>query len=68
MYAAWGDDLSARLTAAPLHAQLRAAGVRRLQLNLDDAAVAPAMRIPTGEQPIGAIVSAWTDGPDAAGG
>ena len=65
MYAAWGDDLSDRLVSEELHAQLRAAGVRRLQLNLDDADVAPAMRIPTGDQPIGAIISVWTDGDDA---
>jgi hypothetical protein len=63
MYAAWGDDLTDRLRDERLHEQLRAAGVRRLQLNLDDADVAPAMRISTGEQPIGTIVSAWTDGP-----
>jgi hypothetical protein len=62
MYAAWGDDLTDRLRDERLHEQLREAGVRRLQLNLDDADVAPAMRIPTGKQPIGAIVSAWTDG------
>jgi len=60
MYAAWGDGLPTRLRDTDLHERLAAAGVRRLQLNLDDADVAPAMRIPTGE-PIGAIVSVWTD-------
>lgn len=58
MYAAWGDDLPRRLRDDRLLRRLAAAGVRRLQLNLDDADVAPAMRIATGE-PIGAIVSAW---------
>ena len=38
-----------------------AAGVRRLQLNLDDADVAPAMRIATGPEFIAAIVTVWAD-------
>ena len=67
MYAAWGIDLSERLHARQLHERLAAAGVRRLQLNLDDADVADAMRIPTGE-PIAAIVSAWADDPDPVTG
>ena len=61
MYAAWGDDLPSRLRDEQLHARLAAAGVRRLQLNLDDAGVAAAMRIATGPDPIGAIVSVWAD-------
>ena len=61
MYAAWGDDLSTTLRDAQLHERLAAAGVRRLQLNLDDADVAPAMRIATGPEHIGAIVSVWAD-------
>jgi hypothetical protein len=61
MYAAWGDDLGRRLRDEQLHARLRDAGVRRLQLNLDDDDVAPAMRIATGPDPIGAIVSVWAD-------
>jgi len=61
MYAAWGDDLPQRLRDDRLHERLAAAGVRRLQLNLDDADVAPAMRIATGAEPIGAIVSVWAD-------
>lgn len=60
MYAAWGDDLATALHDADLHARLAAAGGRRLQVNVDDEAVAPAMRIPTGDEPIGAIVSVWT--------
>jgi hypothetical protein len=61
MYAAWGDDLTDRLRDGQLHQELAAAGVRRLQLNLDDADVAPAMRIATGPEHIGAIVSVWAD-------
>jgi hypothetical protein len=61
MYAAWGDDLATRLRDPELHARLAGAGASRLQVNVDDEAVAPAMRIPTFEEPIGAIVSVWTD-------
>ncbi|WP_244931625.1 hypothetical protein [Nocardioides sp. W7] len=58
MFALWGVDASA-LRDGALHDALAAAGVQRLQLNLDDADVAPALRIPTGE-PIAAVVSAWS--------
>jgi hypothetical protein len=61
MYAAWGDDLPSRLRDDELRVRLQQAGVRRLQLNLDDADVAPAMRIATGEDHIGAIITAWAD-------
>ncbi len=61
MYAAWGDDLPTRLRDEQLHRRLAAAGVRRLQLNLDDDEVAPAMRIATGADHIRAIVSIWAD-------
>jgi hypothetical protein len=61
MYAAWGADLPTSLRDPALHARLAAAGARRLHVNVDDEAVAPAMRIPTFEAPIGAIVSVWTD-------
>jgi len=61
MYAAWGAELPDRLRDQRLHERLAAAGVRRLQLNLDDADVAPAMRIATGADQIAAIVSAWAD-------
>lgn len=63
LYAAWGADLPERLHAPELHERLAEIGVRRLQLNLDDADVADAMRIPTGE-PIGAIVSTWAESAD----
>jgi len=61
MYAAWGADLPDRLRDERLHERLAAAGVRRLQLNLDDADVAPAMRIATGADQIKAVLSAWAD-------
>ena len=61
MYAAWGDDLGDRLRDGLLHERLAAAGVRRLQLNLDDADVVPAMRLATGPEHIGAVVSVWAD-------
>ena len=67
MYAAWGDDLPARLQDDRLHQRLGSAGVRRLQLNLDDADVTPAMRIANGADHIGAIISAWTDHVDGDG-
>ena len=60
MYAAWGDDLATTLHDPALHARLAAVGVTRLQVNVDDEAVAPAMRIPTFDDPIGAILSVWT--------
>ena len=64
MYAAWGDELPRRLRDERLHTRLAHAGVRRLQLNLDDDDVAPAMRIATGPGPIRAIVSVWADTDD----
>jgi hypothetical protein len=67
MYAAWGDDLPARLQDERLHQRLGDAGVRRLQLNLDDADVAPAMRIATGPEHIRAMVSTWSDADVADG-
>lgn len=60
MYVLWGEDLSAQLHDAALHERLAAAGVTRFQVNVDDEAVAPAMRIPTTDSPIDAIVSVWT--------
>jgi hypothetical protein len=48
------------LRDASLRAALAGTGVRRLQLNLDDADVAPALRLATGE-PITAVVSVWCD-------
>ena len=59
MYAVWGPDLATTLKEPAWHEALAAAGAERLQLNLDDADVAEAMRIPTFPEPIGAIVSVW---------
>jgi len=61
MYAAWGDDLPQRLRDEGLRQRLATAGVRRLQLNLDDEDVVPAMRIATGPDHIAAIISVWAD-------
>jgi hypothetical protein len=61
MYLLWGDDLADRLLDPTLRERLTAVGVTRLQVNVDDGPVAQAMRIPTTETPIGAIVSVWTD-------
>ena len=59
MYAAWGPDLTTSLASPAFHQSLAAAGVDRLQLNLDDEAVAAAMRITAFTEPVGAIVSVW---------
>ena len=58
MFLLRGDDLATTLQDPALHDRLAAAGVRRLQLNLDDEPVAAALRIPTGA-PIRAVVSTW---------
>jgi len=59
MFALWGADHAA-LREATLRADMAVGGVHRMQLNLDDADVAPAFRIATAE-PISAIVSTWSD-------
>lgn len=61
----WGDDLATALHDPSLHEALRAAGVRRMQLNVDDEHVAGAMRIPEFAEAIGAIVSTWDADPTA---
>ena len=48
-----------------LHAELRAAGVGRLQVNVDDEPVAAAMRIPHLDPPVAAVVSTWAGDPSA---
>ena len=62
IYLVWGDDLAATLHEESLRSHLAQAGATRLQLNIDDEHVAAAMRIPTFERPVGAVVSVWTDG------
>lgn len=67
MFALWGDGAGALLGAGPRE-ELAAAGVTRLQVNLDDEPVAQAMRIPTTEPAISAVVSVWTaSGPTGLG-
>lgn len=67
MYALWGPALDSVLLAPELRAQLLAAGATRVQVNVDDADVAPArLRITTFDAPVRAIVSVWTEG-DPAG-
>ena len=65
MFLVWGEDLSATLTDPTLREDLRATGAVRLQVNLDDEHVAPALRFGTGD-PIGAVVSVWGPDPEAA--
>ena len=65
IFAVWGDDLATRLHDRDLHARLHAAGVRRLQVNVDDDPVADAMRIPHLPDPIRAFVSTWDADPAA---
>lgn len=61
MYALWGPGLDSALRTPELRAALRAAGATRLQLNVDDADVAPAkLRITTFDAPVSAVVSLWT--------
>ena len=64
MFALWGNDLSADLHDPVLRERLRAHGVTRLQVNVDDESVAPAMRIAATEQAVGAVLSTWDGAPD----
>lgn len=62
IFALHGSDLGPRLHDPAFRERLRAAGGRRLQVNLDDADVAEAsLRFGPGT-PITAVVSVWTDG------
>jgi hypothetical protein len=61
MYASWSDNL-APLRGARLRERLAEAGVRELQLNLDDDDVRAArLRLSTTAEPIRAVVSAWAE-------
>jgi hypothetical protein len=63
MYALWGTGLDPVLRAPGFRAALRTAGATRLQVNVDDADVAPAkLRITSFDSPVRAVVSVWTDG------
>lgn len=59
MFLLWGGDLASALHDTGLHADLARAGAQRLQVNVDDDAVAAAMRIPHFEEPVRAVVSTW---------
>jgi hypothetical protein len=65
MFLLWGDGCASGLHDDTLHAALRAAGVRRLQVNVDDEPVAAAMRIPRFDEPVAAVVSTWDAAPAA---
>lgn len=52
--------LGSALLETAFRAEIAATGATRLQVNLDDAAVAPAMRFGPGT-PITAVVSVWTE-------
>ena len=56
-------DVTGSLHDGGLHDALRAAGVTRLQVNVDDDEVAPAMRIPELDPPVTAVVSTWDADP-----
>ncbi len=58
IFALWGDQVGEALHSQHLHDELAAAGVSRLQVNVDDAPVAEAMRIPS-EAPINALATIW---------
>ncbi|MAS54718.1 EthD domain-containing protein [Nocardioides sp.] len=62
MFALHGDDLAPTVLAPALRRALAGLGVERLQVNVDDAPVAAAMRIPAGQEAISAVVSTWGGG------
>ncbi|GAA1140174.1 hypothetical protein [Nocardioides aquiterrae] len=64
MFLLWGVEAGA-LHDAGLHAALADAGVRRLQLNVDDEPVAVAMRFGEFDEPVRAIVCTWDADPAA---
>jgi len=55
-----GTDVAAALHDPALHSALAAAGATGIQVNVDDAAVAPAMRFGPGT-PITGFLTVWTD-------
>ncbi|WP_231998810.1 hypothetical protein [Nocardioides baekrokdamisoli] len=61
MFALHGAERADGLFSPDFRQQLHRVGVSRLQVNIDDAAVAPALRFGPGE-PIAAVVSIWTTG------
>ncbi|MEO6472335.1 MAG: hypothetical protein ABIR57_10400 [Aeromicrobium sp.] len=65
VFALHGNDLRPLLLGEQLRADLAVAGVQRLQVNLDDDDVAPAMRFGPGA-PVTALVTLWTSGDPSA--
>lgn len=65
MFAVHGGTPGERLLSADFRMRLAAAGVGAVQVNLDDDAVAAAMRFGPGK-PVTALLSLWTDEVDAA--
>jgi hypothetical protein len=66
IYALWGESLEAKLLGPSLHEALRTAGATRVQVNVDDADVAPAkLRITSFDAPARAVVTVWVDGEPA---
>lgn len=65
MFAVHGEASSVRLMEAEFRGALREAGASAVQVNIDDEAVAPALRFGPGE-PITAIASVWIDRDPAA--
>lgn len=62
MYALWGAGLDQSLHAPELRDALHTAGASRLQVNVDDADVAPTrLRITHFDTPVNAVVSVWTE-------
>ncbi|GAA4736980.1 EthD domain-containing protein [Nocardioides endophyticus] len=59
IFVVWGDDLPTSLRDRGLHARLAAAGVRRLQVNIQDEHIAGAMRIDHLDEPIAGFVTVW---------
>lgn len=63
IYALWGDRSGADALTGTFRDQLAGKGARRVQVNVDDDAVAAAqLRTSTGPSPIRAVMSVWTDG------
>lgn len=62
MYALWGAALDSALRTPELREALRASGATRLQVNVDDADVAPAkLRLTAFDAPVCAVASVWTE-------
>jgi hypothetical protein len=65
----YGEDARQALPGAPLRERLAAAGCTAVQVNADDADVAPAMRFGPGDlagRPVSAFVSVWTGNAEGA--